>query len=216
MSNVSVNLVDNGQLERAKKLLAGIPDGVNKAIRSALPRAASHLRTQSSSAVRKRYAITNAALRAEQNVRIKYTYGESITGTVTFAGNLIGLYKFQGAAPIQPTVHQNWTIQASVHGKMRNVHPSVAARGHQLVGTAPMLMYNTFTQKMKNGHMGIFERTGGKTFEGDDQIHEIMGSSIAQMVGNENVAEPLAESAAIKFQERFDHEVTRILNGWGG
>lgn len=43
-----------------------------------------------------------------------------------------------------------------------------------------------------------------------------MGSSVPQMVGNEEVAQRLAEGAMQKFEERLDHEILRILNGYGG
>ena len=42
-----------------------------------------------------------------------------------------------------------------------------------------------------------------------------MGASVAQMVGNEEVAEKLVKDASDKFEERIEHEITRILNGWG-
>ena len=39
-------------------------------------------------------------------------------------------------------------------------------------------------------------------------------SPVPQMLGNEEVTEKLAEKAMEKFEERLDHEVNRILNGW--
>ncbi len=42
-----------------------------------------------------------------------------------------------------------------------------------------------------------------------------MGSSVPQMLGNKEVEEKLAHESMEKFEERLDHEVLRILNGWG-
>ena len=58
-------------VERARKLLVGIPNGVTKAVRSALPRAASALKTESSKAIRERYDISAANIRARENITIK-------------------------------------------------------------------------------------------------------------------------------------------------
>jgi hypothetical protein len=35
------------------------------------------------------------------------------------------------------------------------------------------------------------------------------------MLGSPGVAEQLAHESMEKFEERLDHEVLRILNGWG-
>ena len=48
MSLIRVEQVGSNTLERAEKLLAGIPDGMNRAVKSAMTRAVSHLRTNSS------------------------------------------------------------------------------------------------------------------------------------------------------------------------
>ena len=69
---------------------------------------------------------------------------------------------------------------------------------------------------MKSGHTGIFRRTGGATSTGGDELKEIMGSSVPQMIGNEEVLQKISKEAAEKFEERLEHEVLRILNGWGG
>ena len=57
-------------LERAEKLLEGIPKGISTAVNEALGRTASRLRTSSSKAIRERYDISAANIRAEENVRI--------------------------------------------------------------------------------------------------------------------------------------------------
>ena len=52
------------------------------------------------------------------------------------------------------------------------------------------------------------------TADGSDAIKEIMGSSVPQMLGKEEVQESLVNGAMRKFDERLDHEVATILNGW--
>jgi len=94
-----------------------------------------------------------------------------------------------------------------IEGKRRWVHPSVAASGHQLKGEAPTTFENAFVAEMKSVHKGIFERTCGMTAGESDQIKEIMGSSVPQMLGSKEVEEKLAEGVRDEFEKRLDQEI---------
>lgn len=41
-----------------------------------------------------------------------------------------------------------------------------------------------------------------------------MTPKIPQMVGNEEVRENIADEAWKKFDERLDHEIMALMNGW--
>ncbi len=202
-------------IERAKALLAGIPGGVDKAMKASMSRTVDRLRRESNQAIREKYDITDAGIRAEKNVRVRYNYQNGVQATVTFSGRKIPLYRFGGAYPKVPTqdiaagrkpvmVKGAWTMQ----------YQGVAARGHQFQDTSPTQFMDAFVAQMKSGHIGIFERTGGSTSEGSDAIREIMGSSVAQMVGNQQVAQKLTERAYETFETELDKAVYRILTGW--
>ena len=200
-------------IERAKALLAGIQGGVDKAMKASMSRTVDRLRRESNQAIREKYDITDAGIRAEKNVRVRYSYQNGVQATVTFSGRKIPLYRFGGAYPKVPTqdiaagkkpvmVKGAWTMQ----------YQGVAARGHQFQDTGPTQFMDV--AQMKSGHIGIFERTGGSTSEGSDAIREIMGSSVAQMVGNQQVAQGLTERAYETFETELDKAVYRILTGW--
>ena len=202
-------------IERAKALLAGIPGGVDKAMKASMSRTVDRLRRESNQAIREKYDITDTGIRAEKNVRVHYSYQNGVQATVTFSGRKIPLYRFGGAYPKVPTqdiaagrkpvmVKGAWTMQ----------YQGVAARGHQFQDTSPTQFMDAFVAQMKSGHIGIFERTGGSTSEGSDAIREIMGSSVAQMVGNQQVAQRLTERAYETFETELDKAVYRILTGW--
>lgn len=216
MSLIRVEQVGSNTLERAEKLLAGIPDGMNCAVKSAMSRAASHLRTNSSKEIRKVYAISAGALRSEQNIKTKYTYhpGEGVSAQVLFSGCKIPLYRYNGTTPQQPTQDKSHPVTAVIQGHWRRTYPGVSAAGHQLASTSPVRFDGGFIARMQSGHTGIFERTGSMTADGSDAIKEIMGSSVPQMLGKEEVQESLVNGAMRKFDERLDHEVAAILNGW--
>ena len=202
-------------IERAKALLAGIQGGVDKAMKASMSRTVDKLRRESNQAIREKYDITDAGIRSEKNVRVRYSYQNGVQATVTFSGRKIPLYRFGGAYPQVPTqdiaagkkpvmVKGAWTMQ----------YQGVAPRGHQFQDTGPTQFMDAFVAQMKSGHIGIFERTGGSTSEGSDAIREIMGSSVAQMVGNQQVAQGLTERAYETFETELDKAVYRILTGW--
>lgn len=214
MSRIQVQ-INNDAVDRASKMLAGIPNGIETATRRAMGRASDYLRSHSVQAIRKQYDISAANLRAEENVHVKYNYQNGVSVEITFAGRKIPLYRYGGAAPKFPMVDRSRRVTAMLNGHWRSVYPSVEAAGHQLKSTSPTKFSDAFVARMQSGHIGIFERTGGSTSKGGDAIREIMGSSVPQMLGNPLVAEKLSAETAAKFEERLDHEITVLLNGWG-
>lgn len=215
MSVIQVEAAGREALDRAARMLAGIDGGVDRAVKSAMARAVSHLRTNSTKAIREKYAISAANIRANENVTVRYTYQSGVQAVVNFAGRKIPLYRYDGAAPAQPTPDTSRTVAVMIKGEKKWVHPGIAARGHQFKGTSPKQYQDIFVARMKSGHVGLFERTGGVTGDESDEIQEKMGSSVPQMLGNKEVEEKLAHKSMEKFEERLDHEVLRILNGWG-
>lgn len=202
-------------IERAKALLAGIPGGMDKAVKAAMSRTVRRLQSESNKAIQEKYDISDAGIRTEKNVRVRYSYQNGVQATITFSGRKIPLYRFGGASPAVPTqdiaegkkpvmVKGAWTMQ----------YQGVPAKGHQFHGTRPTQFADAFVARMKSGHIGIFERTGGMTSDGSDAIREIMGSSVAQMVGKQEVAQKLTEESYQTFETELDKAVYRILTGW--
>ncbi len=218
MSEVCVS-IGGEPLARAKSLLSGVEGGLEKALKDAQRYAASRLRSKSAAAIRERYAISTANIRANENVTFRYSYQNGLEAHVTFHGRKIPLYRYDGAAPANPTWDKSRWIKVPVQGEMTWVHPGVPAYGHQFRDTAPVRFDHAFVAQMKSGHKGIFERIAEneKTLEGNDEpqkIREIMGSSVPQMLGSLEVEEKLTDEAAKAFTERLDHNVLAILSGY--
>lgn len=219
MSSFYVEVIGAEKFQNAEQMLADVPGGMERALKSATKRAVSFLRTQSTKEIRQRYDISRKNIRAEQNIRVNYRYFNGVEARVSFRGNKIPLWRYGGSSPKTPTVNPDKTIMAIVNGNLRPVHPGIAAAGHQLLSTAPFKFDNAFVSTVKAGtggktHTGIFERTGGRMANGGAAIKEIMGSSVPQMVGGEDVAESLTDQAMDKFEERLIHEVDAIVKGW--
>ena len=216
MKYVSIK-VDTGQLRRAEEILRGIPGGAEQAVKSSLLRARQHLWTQSRREVRKKYDISDANLRAERSARMTYRYspGAGIEAGVDFMGNKIPLHKFTGSAP-RERVDQNKTVLVNAYGAMRFVHPSIAAKAHQYRETPAETFPHAFVARMRSGHVGIFEREKGKTrLDPNLPIHELKGDAFSQMVGEQSVRDALTEDALDTMEKRLDHEIERILRGYG-
>ncbi len=208
MSTVQVQVMDQGQLDRAEKLLVGVPGAFDKAVRSAMSRAVSKMKSESTKALRERYDISAARVRSNQEVHVEYDFQNGASVTVRFYGKKFRLAHFNGS-----TVSQTHLLDTSrwihvQHYRTRNwitVHPSVSAKGHQLTATAPFPFEHAFPMQV-GGHIGIFADDGGKP-------RELMGSSVPSMLGHETVAEKLEGPVMDTFLDRLEHEITLRLNG---
>ena len=185
--------ITSEQLERVSLILSGIPGGAEKALSGAIRRANSTVRAETVRQIAAVYNVTAQRARAEGNIHaIVQGGGGGVVGTVSFAGHKIPLYQFS----VSPTVPvQRATVRAA---SMRN---------H---GMTPFA--HAFIARMRSGHTGMFERETGSSFP----VNEFMGLSTAQMAGNEQVLEKVSDKAQETVNNRLEHEITRILNGYGG
>lgn len=62
------------------------------------------------------------------------------------------------------------------------------------------------------GPIGVFERVTEKRFP----IEQKFGPSTAHMMSSEQVVEKMDATVRETFERRLEHEITRVLNGWGG
>lgn len=192
-------------MKKAQKILAGIPKGAERVFSNAINRGLSHTKTQAFKEVKQVYAVKQSQLNGATVTRLQKANTGSLTGYIKFSGVKIPLYQF--------------SVSHSGSGE------KVRARLKKGSWTA---FDHAFVAQMKNGHIGIFERTGvqgirdrlgrAKSKRGNkhtEKIEEIMGLSGAQMVGNGEIVEKLTKKAQEKVNERVEHEINRILNGYG-
>lgn len=217
MSAVTVRVEDR-DLKRAEALLADLPGGVDRAVRHALDRAGRVVRQESVAKIRERYAISAQDIRAEENIR-SWIRGGGDAGremTVHVSGHRIPLFRFQGASPSGPTPDkQRGKVPVMIGGQWRRVWPGVNAMGHQLQETAPKHIKGAFVAEMSNGHKGIFRRTGAATSKGNDEIQEVMGSSVATMLGSPGVAAAMRDAMSRAFLEGLERATRELLERGG-
>lgn len=205
---VQVDIAGQGVIDKAVRLLSGIPDGVDRAFESAMSRAISHMRTNSARVIRERYDITASNVKANQNIFVKLDHKKGrLNAEIKFSGSKFRLVDFGGFSfhGLRYEDTSRW-VHVRINGQWKTAHPNVSGKGHQLKMTLPREFNNAFAAQI-NGHTGMYENDGG-------QIKEVMGSSVPQMLGSDIVKEKLGKEAMDKFEERLEHEILARLNGW--
>lgn len=186
---VIVDVVEDS-LDKATRLLAGINGGVYKAVGSALSRAAATGKTAAKQPVTKEYTISQSEFLARTR-NINHFVRESSGGISVvfgFRGNVIPLMKFN----------------TRVNGSGQIVTQVKRSGSAETLNRA-------FSAQM-GGHKGIYERVGVKRFP----IKELYGPATPQMMySNEEVTDEIERKVADTYEKRIDHEILRILNGWG-
>lgn len=210
---VVVGELDKGRIAQAEEALREYPGAARKAMHDALRRMKSFISRRAQEEVPKEYEISPGDMRKEGTVRqrIHYTAGDGIESVTAFNGHLIALYKFK-TNPSQDT-RQDKFVYVTKGGRKVRVRPGIPVHAH-LAKSRPMTqLNNAFVAKMKNGHVGVWERTGKWSKYGNERIRELTGNSIAHMVGYGGVADKLLADATNAFHARLDSNVQRIREG---
>ena len=181
--------VAEADLDRVQKLLAGITGGWQKAVGSALSRAAAAGRTEAKRPVLAEYAIDQSTyLRETRTINhFERSADGSISVAFAFAGYGIPLLRF------------NTSVDSS-----GRVVTQVKRNG------AAETLNHAFKAQM-GPHIGIYERTGAGRFP----LRELYGPATPQMMySNEAVMDAVEEKMADTYNRRIEHEVDALLNGW--
>lgn len=185
-AGITVDIAEEG-FDRVSALLAGIPGGANRAVGSALARAAAAGKTVTKRAVTQEYAISSSEFSNRINNIQRGSNGE-VSINFGYRGSVIPLRVFD--------------TKVDRSGRVVTRVKKSGAR---------QALDHAFEAKM-GSHYGIYERQGEKRFP----VKELFGPATPQMMySNENVMDSIEEKMASTYEERIEHEITRILNGWG-
>lgn len=209
---VIIGEVDRGKLAAAEEALKEYPGASRKAIHDALRRMKTYINKRSKQLVPQEYEITAQKMQKEGTVkqRINYMPGDGLEAVTMFNGQLIALVKFNPIPDMD--VRQSHHVWITKGGKNVLVRPGVPVKAHLAKDSDRKTIPNAFVAKMKNGHVGVFERTG-KWRDGTETIRELTGNSIAHMVGHGDIADQLLSDAQKAFHARLDSNVQRIREG---
>lgn len=194
MSRVTVQDIGKVSLERVNQILGGsFKTDVWKAAHNALLRAGDTARAQAGRFATAEYMISKGAFDANTKTKTKLEGGYSAGGvtsmTVSFAGSVIPLLTFN--------------TRYSRGGGLMFAQVKRGGGG----GT----LRHVFTANI-GGRLGAFERKGKSRFPVEGKY----GPSTAHMMQNEKVTEEMSKTIEETYDRRIEHEITRILSGYGG
>ena len=190
MSEVFIKEDAGLHLDRANRLLAGIGkgSGVFQAVGAAMKRAGQSAKSKAGSFASSRYYISAGGFKSHVKDKITMDGGNSsggVTGVkLTFAGSVIRLIEFN-----------------TKFSKDGGVRVSVKKGGGGVISKG--FIVNT-------GRMGIYERLGPSRLP----IEQKFGPSAAHMMEDDEVVKQMEEHIVETFNQRIEHEIDRILNGW--
>ena len=178
---------DQNQIDRANFALANVQNGAPRALANAINRAVNGIRTDIVAAVVAEYAIKPSDVR--KTIRVRGASPANLTGAAISTGGTIPLIKF-------------------------NVNPKKPKRVPVLRAGVRMgnqeAIPQAFTATMR-GHTGVFMRKGKNRFP----LRELYAPSIPQLIGNERVIKVVQDNAGDRLSKNLDHEIDRLLRGFG-
>ena len=192
-ANIFVGGIGQDSIERAKALLTGISKGAEKAINSALKRAAKSGESYSSKVIREEYLVSAGDYKKYSGS--KSSINSDFMGTsiqIKFSGHHIPLLRFDSKA------NASGIVSARVKRSSTRTVLDQAFVG-------------VVNNRDESSHAGIFERRTSKRLP----IEEKFGPSIPQMLSaNDDIKERINDKVRDVFDERLNHEILAVLNGW--
>ena len=175
---------DQDMLARVEKKLGSMKSEAPKVLKNAVNETAKQARKDLAVAAQKNYAIKNAGF--NKAMQIKMATISNPTAIIQNTGKKIGLYRFSYRKNSPGSEkYFNPTLKRTQIGK-----GGIGAAGKQLKSGSFSSNRGTklkwFVAKMGSGHKGIFKRNSSSIKRGSSgEISEIMGPSIAEMIGSE-------------------------------
>lgn len=188
-AGIAVDIAEEG-FDRVSAILSGIPGGANRAVGSALARAAAAGKTVAKRAVMQEYAISSSEFtnRTKNVNNIQRASSGEVSINFGYRGSVIPLRVFD------TKVDRSGRVVTRVKKS-----------------SARQALDHAFEAKM-GSHYSIYERQGEKRFP----VKELFGPATPQMMySNEVVMDSIEAKMASTYEERIEHEITRVLNGWG-
>lgn len=149
----------------------------------AINRAAIAARTKASVEIRKNYIIK--AVDVKKTIKIRTATANRISAEVRASGPVTPLMKFD---------------VSSLKNKMVTARVKKGSKKPVQTG---------FIARMSNGHTNVVTRVGSSRYP----IKGFYGPSVAQMMGNEEIADSILFRAQEVLDDRLEHELSRFLSG---
>ncbi len=181
-------------MDYAEKMLRDIPGNkVKSALTNAANRALITARSETWKAVSKEYAVTRSVFYSNVKTRIFRANKQALGGALEYRGHAIPLIDF------------------NVQGYRAHEKRSVRLVKVAVFRDAPETLRHAYIANLGTYGEAIFERLSPKR-ESSSQLY---GPSAAHMVANADVADNISKAAQETFDKRLEHEIDRIIRGYG-
>ncbi len=191
--------LSNETADKAAKVIETLGNEGKKAVAKALNRANAGTKTDAARIVRTRYNLKAGAIKKTFKID-RRANAQSLTASTRSTGSRTPLVAF-GARPAMPGGRKPG---GGVSVKVRNARKRVPG---------------SFVAKMKNGHVGVFQRSGdyGRNKDNDlERITELHTLAVPQAIEWEEKAQgKISDLGAARFEKRLDHEMGRALEKMG-
>jgi hypothetical protein len=190
MSVIRIDEVSGKGLDRVNKILAGVPGGVFKATSAALKRAGDTAKTKAGQFAAAEYTISKGTFMSNVTEKTRITGGSGGVASlqISFAGSVLPLLSFR--TKFSRDGHVQTQVKRNGGG---------ASLEHAFVASI-------------FGSAAVFERVGSPRFP----VEQKFGPSTGHMMQNEQVIEKMEQTVSETYERRIEHEILRVLNGWGG
>lgn len=183
--------ITESQIKRVDAILSGVKNARGKVFSNAINRGLTAGKTEASKAIRQTYNVKAGTINKHGNTKIKRASSNNPIGQIEYAGAVIPLIEFK--------------VSPREANKRKTVTAAVLKNG---TGSRIEAAYVT---NLKYG-LGVFERLTSKR----ESSQTLYGPSVAHMAENAKVLPKVEEKAQQTVNERVEHEIERILNGYGG
>lgn len=183
--------ITESQMNRVDAILSNVKNARYKVFSNAINRGLAAGRTEGVKAIRQTYNVNAGTINKYGKIKLDKASEAGTVGQIEFSGTVIPLMRFK-VAPKK--VNEKKTVTAAV---LRN-------------GTGKQIT-RAYVTDLKNG-IGVFKRYSRKR----ETSQTLYGPSVAHMAENLNVLPKMEEKAQKVINERVEHEIERILRGYGG
>lgn len=215
MVNVEVN-IDERQVQHINNMLYQTPDKAKTVFRNAISRGMAAGKVQARKEIRERYDITTSNIKKYEKMHTRYfDEGDAFRGEISFRSQKIPLYRFNPHPSVRKYTreyaHVLFTDDPEDWRRYRKTSLVSAADVRGSMRPRPAAFIATFN----SGHTGIFSRTGKRTSNRREKLREYWGFSVADMLDYPEAREAVQKRAEEITAKRLDHELMRMLNGYG-
>lgn len=197
------NFLELKDLEKAKKLLENIPNGVERAATRAINRSLTTLKKELKKEVTKNYGIKSTDI--EKALSTKKATFTALNATIKAKSPVLSLHKFYKSQS-----------KKGITVLIKKSEGRKKVKGKSNLNGLP------FIAKMSNGHVAIFQKNnkvrkvqGKKKNYNAQGLTQLNTVSIPQMLGSETVMQHLKENGADDMlQKNFEREIEKVLKGY--